>query len=477
MSNNDPSMKMISIKVPSFMQDSIENIVAKIHQAPTFHTAESFETDELETYQFTDKLGDAIVQHQLQTVCDNEAMRQAARKLTQAMPGRVRNQGLRNVCIQTLRGGTITITTVYCSRNCDKKKANRGCYPALMLQGVYGYRPHVTPALSNYIALMVAAMGSMEEAKVWLAKQGIEWSVNGIRTLTYQYTARARDTQQAYAASLGESVSGRRIVVSVDGGRLRVRRNKRGPKTKKGRNHYHTNWREPKLLIIYVLDDKGNMDHTWTPIIDGLLQHHGRAPDAIFELIRYYLSNLDIDQADRVMFVADGARWIWLRVSSLFSSLGLRADQVVELVDFYHAVEHLSKVADLRRGWTKAQRSKWIRKQRKRLQKGDIDRVIAAVDELCRGRLSDKIRTERDYFHNNTSRMNYKQVKQEKLPMGSGAMESAVRRVINLRLKGAGIFWHEDNANAMLMLRSYYKAGRAEDIARLSYTPPVREAS
>lgn len=477
MSTNDPSMKMISIKVPSFMQDSIENIVNKIRLAPTFGTAESFETNELQIYQLTNSLGDAIVQYQLQTVCDSESMRQAGRQLAQAMPGIVKNQGLREVCIQTLHGGTITISTVYYSRNCDKKKANRGCYPALMLLGIYGYRPHVTPALSNYIALMVAAMGSMEEAKVWLSKQGIEWSVNGLRTLTYQYTARARNAQQAYTASLGESVAGRRIVVSVDGGRLRVRRNKRGPKTKKGRNHYHTNWREPKLLIIYVLDDNGNMDHTWVPIIDGLLQHHGRAPDAIFELIRYYLSNLDIDQADRVMFVADGARWIWLRVTSLFSSLGLRADQVVELVDFYHAVEHLSKVADLRRGWTKAQRSKWIRKQRKRLLKGDVDHVIAAVDELCRGRLSDKIRTERDYFHNNISRMNYRRVKQEKLPMGSGAMESAVRRVINLRLKGAGIFWHEDNANAMLMLRSYYKAGRAQDIAKLSYTPSLREAA
>jgi hypothetical protein len=477
MSNNDPSMKMISIKIPSFMQASIENIVNKACEIPTFNTAESFEKDELEFYQFTNNLGDIIAQYKLQTVCDNESMRQAGRRLAQAMPGRVKNQGLRDVRIQTLHGGTITVSTVYFSRNCDKQRPNRGCYPVLILLGIHGYRPHVTPALSNFIALMVAAMGSMEEAKVWLAKQGIKWSVNGIRTLTYQYTTRARYAQQHYAASLGEPVTGRRIVISVDGGRLRVRCNKRGPKTKKGRHRYHTNWREPKLLIIYVLDDKGNMDHTWTPIIDGLLKHDGQAPDAIFELIRYYLSSLDVDQADRVLFVADGARWIWLRVASLFSSLGLRNDQVMELVDFYHAVEHLSKVADLRRGWTKTQRRQWIRKQRKRLLKGKVNLVIEAVDELCKGRLSDKIRTERDYFHNNINRMNYKQVKQEKLPMGSGAMESAVRRVINLRLKGAGIFWHEDNANAMLMLRSYYKAGRTQDIARLSFTPSVREAA
>jgi len=367
MSNNDPSVKMISIRGPAFMQESIENIANMTCEPPSFNTAESFEMREKEIYHFTDKLGDAIVEYQLQMACDDESMRQEARKLTQAMPGRVKNQGLRDVRVQTLHGGTITIETVYCSRNCDKMKSNRGCYPVLMLMGIHGYRPHVTPALSNYMVQMVAAMGSMEEAQIWLAKQGITWSVNGIRTLTYHYTRRARHAQQGSVASLGASVVGRRVVVSVDGGRLRVRRNKRGPKTKKGRHHYHTKWREPKLLIIYVLDDKGNMDHSWAPIIDGLLKHHGRAPDMIFALIRYYLSKLDIDQADKVMFVADGARWIWLRVASLFSSLGLRDDQVMELVDFYHAVEHLSKVADFRRSWTKAQRSKWIRKQRKQL--------------------------------------------------------------------------------------------------------------
>jgi len=477
MSNNDPSIEMISIRIPSFMQESIGNIVAKACESPTFSTAESFEKDEQEIYQFTNDLGDVIVQHQLQRVCDQETIRQAGRQLAQAMPGRVKNQGLRDVRIQTLHGGTITIKTAYFSRNCDSRKPNRGCYPALMFLGIYGRRPRVTPALANYIVLMVTAMGSMEEAEVWLAKQGIEWSVNGIRTLTYQYATRARHAQQQRAISLGESVAGRRVVISVDGGRLRVRRNKRGPKTKKGRNRYHTNWREPKLLIIYVIDDKGNMDHTWSPIIDGLLKNHGRAPDAIFELIRYYLSSLDIGQADRVMFVADGARWIWRRVACLFSSLGLRDDQVIELVDFYHAVEHLSKVGDLRRGWTKTQRRQWIRKQRKRLLKGQVARVIDAVDELCTGRMSKKVRTERNYFHHNAARMNYFQMQLEQLPLGSGAMESAIRRVVNLRLKGAGIFWHEDSANALLMLRSYYKAGRTQDITKLAFMPAIKEAA
>ena len=56
--------------------------------------------------------------------------------------------------------------------------------------------------------------------------------------------------------------------------------------------------------------------------------------------------------------------------------------------------------------------------------------------------------------------MRYKEIKDKKLPIGSGGVESGIRRVINLRLKGPGIFWHEDVVDAMLLLRSYYKAGR-----------------
>ena len=60
----------------------------------------------------------------------------------------------------------------------------------------------------------------------------------------------------------------------------------------------------------------------------------------------------------------------------------------------------------------------------------------------------------------NQSRMAYAKLIAMKLPIGSGAMESTVRRVVNLRLKGPSIFWCRASAEAILLLRSYYKAGR-----------------
>ena len=60
-----------------------------------------------------------------------------------------------------------------------------------------------------------------------------------------------------------------------------------------------------------MVDESGRLDREFAPLIDGTMN----GPDVIFALIRYYLSELGITKADRVLFIADGARWIWERVA------------------------------------------------------------------------------------------------------------------------------------------------------------------
>ena len=165
-----------------------------------------------------------------------------------------------------------------------------------------------------------------------LGDQGIHLGLKVVRRLTYRYAERARFMQQqgAFALEAGESVSGRRVVVSCDGGRLRVREPKRGKKTQKGRTRYKGAWREPKLLIIYVVDEKGQLEKSVAPISDGSLN----GPDSTFRLMRDYLQAIQVVQADRVLFVADGAHWIWKRIPALIQKVGLQPDQVHELLDF-----------------------------------------------------------------------------------------------------------------------------------------------
>jgi len=89
-----------------------------------------------------------------------------------------------------------------------------------------------------------------------------------------------------------------------------------------------------------------------------------------------------------------------------------------------------------------------------------VKQVIAAVQMICRGRNSKAIRTHLRYLIKHQSRMAYAKLMAMKLPIGSGAIESTVRRVVNLRLKGPSIFWCRASAEAILLLRSHYKAGR-----------------
>ncbi len=72
------------------------------------------------------------------------------------------------------------------------------------------------------------------------------------------------------------------------------------------------------------------------------------------------------------------------------------------------------------------------------------------------------------YFSGNKARMQYKAFEEAGIPRGSGAIESAIRRVVNQRLKGNAKFWKEANAESMLLLRSYLKAGRFDDLMRWS---------
>ena len=357
--------------------------------------------------------------------------------------------------IRTAQGHTVAVWVTYARRKGQRRAGKRyaGVYAGLVLLGIYD---RCTPALAAEVSLLAAMLGSLDEARDVLADRGVDLDIKTMRLIAYRYAARARLDHQIETTTFEDTVAGRRVVISSDGGRMRLRETKRGPKTKKGRRRYTGAWREPKVLIIYVVDAEGKREASFAPVIDATL----KGPDAVFALLRTYLQRLSITQADQVLFVADGAPWIWKRVPLLVQALGLAAKQVHELLDFYHAVQHLAQVAALRNDWSAQARSRWRTHQRRLLLRGQLEQVIAAIRDLCRGRNSKAMRTHRDYFIKHQSRMAYAQLMAMKLPIGSGAIESTVRRVVNLRLKGPSIFWCRASAEAILLLRSYYKAGR-----------------
>ncbi|KPA08847.1 hypothetical protein MHK_011002, partial [Candidatus Magnetomorum sp. HK-1] len=120
--------------------------------------------------------------------------------------------------------------------------------------------------------------------------------------------------------------------------------------------------------------------------------------------------------------------------------------------------------------WKKGEKSKWVKVNRKLLLKGKSEEVINEIRRVCKGKKGKKIKREREYFIRNQKRLCFEQRKNEGMPIGSGAMESAIRRVVNLRLKSASTYWLKETAEGMLMLRSYFKSGRWGMLKRLAFS-------
>lgn len=380
--------------------------------------------------------------------------------------------GKRSVVVVTLSGIEVAVEAEYLapkkskqSKRSSKKRSRRhgtGVFPALMALGIM-YK--CTPALISETARQVVESCSVDEAQKSLARRGIVMSVKKIWTLSKAFATdaiTATDRLLAGGADGDGEFSGQRVVACVDGGRIRTRKpRRRGPIPRgKKRRGYNTPWREPKVLIIYVIDEEGRRDRRFMPIIDGTL---GDA-DCVIALLVGYLRLLGVAQAAQLVISGDGAKWIWHRVGDIVKGVGIDEKKVFAIVDFYHAVEHLQEVADLLTGWSKQRRKKWVTKHRKLLRCGEISAVITAIKSLIGKRNAKKIRTELNYFAKNKTRMRYAWFKKQRLPLGSGAVESCIRRVVNLRMKGAGIFWKEENAEGFLHMRAQLKSGRWDEM-------------
>jgi hypothetical protein len=460
---SEPGLTSQDTDYPRQIQEVLDEL-HQMQQTPRLVTnPDALETLEREIRQHTDHLGSLLVGYHLQQTLDSAVLQAEQAQLVSQWPKPLKNDGKVQVRVRTAQGLAVPVWVAYYRRKGPRRAGKRsaGVYAGLMLLGIYD---RCTPALASEVSLLAAMLGSLHEAQDVLANRGVELDTKTVRLIAYRYAARARLEQQLERTAFEDNVSGRRVVISSDGGRLRLRETKRGPKTTKGRRRYTGAWREPKVLIVYVVDAAGKREASFAPVIDATL----KGPDAVFALLRSYLQRLEITQADQVLFIADGAPWIWKRVPLLVQALGLAAEQVHELLDFYHAAQHLGQVAALRTDWSAKARSLWRTQQRRLLLRGQVEQVIAAVQAICRGRNSKAIRKQYLYFIKNQGRMAYATLSAMKLPIGSGAIESTVRRVVNLRLKGPSLFWCRASAEAILLLRSYYKAGRWNMLKRMA---------
>ena len=255
-----------------------------------------------------------------------------------------------------------------------------------------------------------------------------------------------------------ESLSGKRVVIGFDGGRSRIRE-PNGEKNKNGREKYNTPWNEPKIMVIQVLDEKGEIERKSSiPLYMGTMKETKQA----MEKLHKALVALEVSQAESIQFIADGARCIWTGIKKVFRKLQIPFSKIVFTLDYYHAVEHLRKLSKFL-PYTESKQKVVFEEWKDDLWEGlanSIPRDFNKRMKKEKEEITEEMETEMNYFKKHHDHMQYKKYKRRKLLCGSGLVESAVRRIINLRFKGSSSFWLKDNLEKLIFLRCTFLPGR-----------------
>jgi hypothetical protein len=344
-----------------------------------------------------------------------------------------------------------------------------GLYPELAALGIF---EGSSPALVSLVGRQCALLSSYQVARRELAARGTPLGIKVVHRIARQLgaatlTSRTRDLLRWRAGALppGLDLVGRRVAAMVDGGRTRVRtviRKQKGQgQGKKQRRRYKAEWREPKLLIIFEIDAQGRLKNQTRPWIDGTFA----GPDEAMELLAFHLHRLGASQAEEVVFVADGAPWFWDRLDWVERRVGLAVGRAVRVLDWCHAGHNLSLALEALR-LPEDERQRRYTELRRCLREGWWGLVVTELETLGTAAGSPKdLEQPLGYLtkHGEAGHLDYKRLRRRGLPQGSGAIESAIRRVINLRLKGPGLMWQEENAEGALVLRAAAVSERWEE--------------
>ena len=172
------------------------------------------------------------------------------------------------------------------------------------------------------------------------------------------------------------------------------------------------------------------------------------------------------DSAQEVVFVADGAAWIWNLVEHHFP-------KALQIVDWYHAVAYLTPIMQAVFGAKDPKGKTWLRRVRTLLWNGEVKRVMQNCIRLQRRRPAacETIQKALTYFANNAQRMDYARWRKAGYFIGSGTIESACKQIGTQRLKRAGARWSQPGALLVAKARAAWLSGHWPQL--LSYRTPA----
>jgi hypothetical protein len=225
---------------------------------------------------------------------------------------------------------------------------------------------------------------------------------------------------------------------------------------------------KPKRLTVSADGLMVNSDGSWTEMkcASFISEEHGRSTIATMERAEKFGELLHLEamrrgaaNTEELVFVADGAAWIWNLAAHHFPD-------AVEIVDWYHATQHLWQVANAWYGDGTGKAKSWVKHNKARLMEDGADRVVSSIKQWNpTDEEGQKVKRENmHYFTTNAKRMLYATYRELGYPIGSGSVESACKQYGEGRLKQAGMRWKKPGIEAIAHLRSAVLNGRINTI-------------
>jgi Uncharacterised protein family (UPF0236) len=267
-----------------------------------------------------------------------------------------------------------------------------------------------------------------------------------------------RERQQAIAAqNVTPLKSIAKLYVSFDGtGVPVIKRETAGRRGKAATGEAHT--REVKLGCVFTQTEVDKEGH---PVRDEASTTYVGAIETAPEFgWRIYgeAERRGLRRAAQAIIIGDGAPWVW----------GLAAEHfpgALEIVDLYHAREHLTHLSKLVYGVASAKGRQWTTVRLAQLDEGDVESLLVSLRRLrpAAAQTQEAVRQAIGYFDGNRERMRYAKFRRQGLFVGSGVIEAGCKTVVGYRLKQSGMRWSLRGANAIIALRCAQLSGRWEE--------------
>jgi hypothetical protein len=290
----------------------------------------------------------------------------------------------------------------------------------------------LSPALEDKLAYFATVAGSYEMAARLARKLGIPIEDSTVRALVQRLGARAQEQSQQRLKTVPREVQPERPasqlgVIMIDGFQVRHR----GPDWgKRKANQPRVEWHEQKVGVFYCQEHNAGGQLTEKLSVSW----QGEAVQ-LGERLHWEALRQGLGRARQTVALGDGAPWIWGLVEQ-------RWPKAHQLLDFYHASQHLHALAEALYPEEQAARGRWVDQQCHDLRHGKEKQVLKSIGQL-RGRhgtAGETVRREKHYFDTHRQRMNYQQVARRGWPIGSGSVESACSQKQG-RFKRPGQFW------------------------------------